>query len=93
MFFIELKISSGYHRILCSNLEWTIDCFMLTLFSVIAIICCHIFTMCFVYKEPPSKGVVGSEKDLTQTQDITLATKMATTIGSFSQTTKISLHT
>ena len=55
----------------CSNLEWTIDCFMLTLFSVIAIICCHIFTMCFVYKEPPSKGLVGSEKDLTQTQDIT----------------------
>ena len=54
---------------------------MLTLFSVIAIICCHIFTMCFVYKEPPSKGLVGSEKDLTQTQDITLATKMATTIG------------
>ena len=25
----------------------------------------------FVYKEPPSKGLVGSEKDLTQTQDIT----------------------
>ena len=37
--------------------------------------------MCFVYKEPPSRGLVGSEKDLTQTQDITLATKMATTIG------------
>ena len=37
--------------------------------------------MCFVYKEPPSKGLVGSEKDLTQTQDITLATRMATTIG------------
>ena len=37
--------------------------------------------MCFVYKEPPSKELVGSEKDLTQTQDITLATRMATTIG------------
>ena len=59
----------------CSNLEWTIDCFMLTLFSVIAIICCHIFIMCFVYKEPPSKGLVGSEKDLTQTQDITAGMK------------------
>ena len=62
-------------------------CFLLLQLSVV------IFTMCFVYKEP---GLVGSVKDLTQTQDIILATKMATTIGQmqeFQPDNENSLHT